>query len=138
VAAWLDAHGDGAASVKTALVELAPDEDPEYVALSDNAYAIVAPGTIGNVFIVSNVDGRHRVMWSTAQVQDAMGRAGEIVSAWGPDHATERGRGPYAIASGPVGPVLPPHLGKLSSDAHGGARFYVDGTYTEGAGTNAR
>jgi hypothetical protein len=135
VAAWLDAHpSEGPDGLKTALGELVPDGDePEYLELNENAFLVVAPSPIGNVFIVAKSDGHYHLAWSTAQPQEARGEQAVILAAWRPENARHGGRGPYFAASGSTGSVLP-RLGKLPNDVRGQPRFYIDGTYAQSAG----
>lgn len=134
VAAWLDAHPSaGPGGVRAALAELSPDGARDYLELSDDAVLVVAPGPIGNVFIVAQTEGRHRLAWSISQPQEAHGEPAEILAAWRPENARLGERGPYSTSSGSAGPVIP-RIGRLPSDAKGHPRFYVDGAYAQGAG----
>lgn len=134
VAAWLNAYPlEGLSGVKAALLELAPQSQPEYLQLGGETYLVVHPGPIGNVFIVTKLGGRYRVAWSTAQVQKAQGKQAEVLAAWRPENARHGDRGPYWAASGSAGSVIP-RIGKLPDDAKGRPRFYIDGTYAQSAG----
>jgi len=93
----------------------------------------VAPGDIGNAFIVAGSNGHYRLAWSTAQTQQANGRQADILDAWRAENASEKDRGPYWTASGSAGSVIP-HIERLPDDAKGHARFYIDGTYSQSAG----
>lgn len=134
VAAWLDAHpSEGPEGVKAALAERVPTSEFEYLKLNEDAFLVVAPGPIGNVFIVAKSGGHYRPAWSTAQAQEAHGEQAEVLAAWRPENARHGGRGPYFAASGSAGSVIP-RIGKLPSDAKGHPRFYIDGTYAQSAG----
>jgi hypothetical protein len=134
VAAWLDAQpSDGPEGVKAALADLVPASEPDYLTLSEDALLVVAPNPIGNVFIVAKLNGHYRLAWSTAQTQEARGKQAKILAAWRPENARHGGRGPYWVASGSVGSVMP-RIGKLPSDAKGRPRFYIDGIYAQEAG----
>jgi hypothetical protein len=134
VAAWLDAHPEECLDgVGAALADLAEGSDAEYLRLNDDAVVAVAPGPIGNVFIVARSDGRFHLAWNTAQTQDATGEEANILAAWLPENARRGDRGPYWAASGSAGSVIP-RLGVLPSDAHGRPRFYIDGAYAQSAG----
>jgi hypothetical protein len=134
VAAWLDAHpSDGPDGVKAALADLVQGSEPEYLQLGQDTFVVVAPGPIGNVFIVTKSDGHYRLAWSTAQTQEAWGKQAEILAAWRPENARHGGRGPYLAATGSDGSVIP-GIGILPSDAKGNPRFYIDGTYAQSAG----
>ena len=134
VAAWLNAHpSDGSEAVKAALAGLVQGNEPDYLGLSEGTFLVVAPGPIGNVFIVAKSDGQYRLAWSTAGAQEARGEQAEILAAWRPENARHGRRGPYWAASGSAGSVIP-RLGKLPSDGRGRPRFYIDGTYAQSAG----
>ena len=135
VATWLDAHPSvGQNAVEAAISELTPTEEPtEYLRLTEDTFLVVAPGPIGNVFIVSKSNGHYRLAWTTAQTQEASGEQGKILAAWRAENARHGGRGPYAQGFGSAGPVTP-NLGELPSDAKGRARFYIDGNYAQSAG----
>ena len=82
VAAWLDSHPlSGSDGVKAAVTELAPSETPHYLALNATTFLVVAPGPIGNVFIVAKSGDRYRPAWSTAQPQQASGKQANILAA---------------------------------------------------------
>jgi hypothetical protein len=128
IAAWLNAHdSEGLGSVKAALDRLAPGIKPEYLKLGEDSILIVAPGAIGNVFLLAKSGGRYRSTWSTADVQTAHGEQVKILAAWRPENAR------YLAASGSAGPVIP-SLGKLPADANGHPRFYIDGDHAQLAG----
>lgn len=134
VTAWLNEHPAASSeAVKEALIGLTEANEPEYLELGEGAFLVVAPGPIGNVFIVAKSDGRYRLAWSTAQIQQARGEQAEILAAWRPENARHGRRGPYWAATGSAGSVIP-RLGKLPSDAKGRPRFYIDGTYAQSAG----
>lgn len=141
VAAWLDGRPRvSLEDVKAAIRDLAPPQDPEKnseypvcLELNKDAFLVEGPGPIGNVFIVAKLNGHYRLAWSTAQVQEASGKQAGILAAWRAEHAAHGGRGPYYEASGSDGPVFA-SPGKLPNDAKGHARFYIDGTYAQGAG----
>jgi hypothetical protein len=96
VAAWLDSHpSEGPEGVKTALGEPVPDEgEPAYLKLNGDAFLVVAPSPIGNVFIAAKSDGHYHLAWSAAQPQEAAGgEQAVILAAWRPENATV-GEGP--------------------------------------------
>jgi hypothetical protein len=133
-AAWLDAHPQAAsADLSSAIGGMVPSQKIDAVKLADRAFLIVAPGPIGNVFIVAQSGDHYRLAWSTAQHQEATGKQNEILAAWQADHARHGHRGPYSAASGSAGPVIP-KLGQLPSDGQGRSRFYIDGIYQQSAG----
>lgn len=137
LAAWLEAHPSAAITDITAALRTLSnnkgDPEPACFKLSEGAFLVSAPNSIGNVFILSNADGRYKLAWSTAGVQLAIGKQAEILAAWRPINARQDGRGPYPPASGHAGSVMP-RLGLLPRDAKGDPRFYIDGTYAQSAG----
>jgi hypothetical protein len=134
VIAWLNEYpATSSEAVKEALIGLTQANAPEYLELGEGTFLVVAPGPIGNVFMVAKSDGRYRLAWSIAQPQEAHGEQAEILAAWRPENARHGHRGPYFAATGSAGSVIP-RLGKLPSDAKGRPRFYIDGTYAQSAG----
>ncbi|MGB9196124.1 MAG: hypothetical protein WCB53_04275 [Terriglobales bacterium] len=129
VAAWFNAHPSaGEESLDAAVSELAPTEEPgEHLSLKRDVFLIAAPGPIGNVFIVTKVNGRYLLAW---QVQEASGGQAEILAAWSAANARLSRRG---ADSGPFGSIIP-HLARFPDDAKGRPRFYIDGTYAQDAG----
>ena len=134
VAAWLNAHPSaGSDGVRQALHQLDAADESTALELSEGTFLVAARTGIGCVFIVAKLDGQYHLAWSTAQPQEARGEQAEILAAWRPENARAGGRGPYWMAYGSAGPVMP-ILGLLPTDAKGRARFYIDGIYAQGAG----
>jgi hypothetical protein len=135
VAAWLNENpSEGAKGLHQAMAALAGGEQPDYVELDENAVMVVAPGMIGNVFIVARSGGRYRLAWSTAQQQDASGEQAGILAAWRAENARHGGRGPYASGSGSEGSVAVQQIATLPRDAKERTRFYINGMYAQSAG----
>jgi hypothetical protein len=134
VAAWLNAQpSTGPDDLAKAIAELEPTVKPNFLKLSDDAFLVAAPTLMGNVFIVSKLNG-YRVAWSTAQPTDAVGKEADSLAAWFPQNARHGSRGPYWAASGRAGPVTPVEMGRLPSDEKEHARFYIEGVYAQSAG----
>jgi hypothetical protein len=134
VAGWLDAHPSGGGErVRAALADLDPSGAGEYHSLDAEAFLVIAPSSIGNVFIVAKSDGHYRLAWNIGQTQQIEGKQAEILAAWRPENARLGRRGPYFAASGSAGSVMP-RVGSLPNDAKGNPRFYIDGTYAQSAG----
>jgi hypothetical protein len=131
VATWLNEHSSE--DVKAAVTELVPGGEPEYLKLNEDAFVVVAPNVIGNVFVIAKIDGQYRLAWSTAQVQTAYGKQAEILASWRSENARHGRRGPYFASSGSAGSVTG-RIGKLPEDAKGHSRFYIQGTYAQSAG----
>ncbi len=129
VAAWLNAHQNATADeVRHALIELAPRQKPDVLALDPTSFLVRSPGEFSNFFIVTRSVGRYRVAWNTADPQPVRGKQAELLAAWHAQSAIDQARD--VPTAGPVeaeSRILP-------SDADGHPRFYIDGTYTEPAG----
>lgn len=95
VATWLDERPSATiGDLKAAMAVVAPSETPDPLALDDNSFLVVAPGPIGNVFIVARVGDHYRLAWSTAQPQKSSGKRAELLAAWRAENARHGGRGP--------------------------------------------
>ena len=100
VAAWLDERPSSTTgNLKAAIGVLASSETPDCLALDDNSFLVVAPGPIGNVFIVARAGDHYRLAWNTAQLQKSSGKQAELLAAWRAENARHGERGPYWAAS---------------------------------------
>lgn len=136
VATWLNTHPSDVPQneLKAALLELAPSETFDYLELSNTAFLVEINNPLGNVFIVAKTGGKYRLAWSIATQQETKDNTAGILAAWQAQNAVHGGRGAYWAASGKAGP-LSAQLGSLPTDANGHARFYINGSYAQSAGT---
>lgn len=83
VTAWMDAHpADGMSGAKTAFEIIAPSEPAQILVLTENSVLVTVPGVIGNVFLVSRENGRHRVAWSIDQAGDQPAKFARALEKW--------------------------------------------------------
>lgn len=126
VAAWLTLHPNSTCEqISNALARF---KGRVCLRLSDDAYAMEAPGAPGNVFIVTRQTGRYFLAWSTADEQESAGKEGEILGAWRMASMREEGSDPddHWWQHGPLNFVS---LVQLPNDTNGNARFYIQGDY---------
>lgn len=132
VAAWLDAHPDAdAQTVAAAFAAMGGDKalgQLQALPLTKGDWLLALPGPLGNVFIVAQRNGHHRVAWNIATMKLPATPAAEPLAAWRARNA--RQHGPGAEVSGP----MDPQPGALPADDHDRARFWIDGTRAQAAG----
>ncbi|QOY89206.1 hypothetical protein [Paludibaculum fermentans] len=134
VTAWMDAHpADGMSGAKTAFEIIAPSEPAQILVLTENSVLVTVPGVIGNVFLVSRENGRHRVAWSIDQAGDQPAKFARALEKWRAGPAGTFDGAKRASVEGPTGPLVP-MLGLLPEDRQGRARFYIDAAYAQAAG----
>lgn len=134
VTVWMDAHPmEGLEGAKKALAVIAPSELAQSVPLDQDSVLVQAPGAIGNVFIVTRANGRHRVAWSIDRTGDQPGQLSEALAKWRAESAGSFDGSKRRSGAGPTGPLVPA-LGLLPQDRQGRARFYIDAAYAQAAG----
>ncbi len=127
-AAWLNQNPSaGPQEIAAALGSLAEDAYPECLRLNDRAFLVSVASPLGNVFILAQSNGQYRVAWSTDQEQRNAGKQRKALTAW---RARNSQGQPAVNRPGPLTPML----GRLSADANGNSRFYIDATYSADEG----
>jgi hypothetical protein len=133
---YLTAHPAASeAELVAAIRELSPNLTAESIKLDPTTFLVSAyVDEIGTVFIVSARGDRFAQAWTIADAAAHRPIGFDVLGAWSADKA--RGNCRQSLpqkAWNTCGPVFG-SIGKIPNQEDGSPRFYIDGTYAQGAG----